>query len=84
MKACGKIDVRILAATARDLATEVQLERFREDLYFRLNVIRIEIPPLRRRRSDIPLMSKSKKYGIDPAQKSSGGSGAVWKNCCYL
>ena len=63
----ARSDVRILAVTARDLATEVQLGRFREDLNFHLNVIRIVIPPLRRRRSDIPLLSKSKKYGIDPA-----------------
>ena len=67
MHVCRKIDVRILAVTARDLATEVQLGRFREDLNFHLNVIRIVIPPLCRRRSDIPLLSKIKKSGIDPA-----------------
>ncbi len=47
------IDVRILAATHRRLAEEVQERRFREDLYFRLNVIPLEIPPLRERRDDI-------------------------------
>ena len=58
MCACRKIDVRILAATARDLASEVQVGRFREDLYFSLNVIQILIPPLRRRRADIPLLCR--------------------------
>ena len=61
---CRKINVRILAATVGDLTTEVQLGRFRKDLNFRLNVIQIVIPPLRRQRSDIPLLSKSRKYGI--------------------
>ena len=49
-------DARIVAASNRDLMKEVKQERFREDLYWRLNVVPIEIPPLRRRRDDLPAL----------------------------
>lgn len=64
-----KVDVRVIAATNKDLEQEVKEGRFRDDLFFRLNVIPLVAPPLRRRKEDIPLLVQ---YFIDMFSKKNG------------
>jgi two-component system, NtrC family, response regulator HydG len=69
-----KVDVRIIAATNRDLEEEVKRGAFRQDLFFRLNVVQIKMPPLRERRSDIPILAQHfvKKHSERCNRKVSG------------
>ena len=68
-----KVNVRVVAATNKDLKEEVQLHRFREDLYYRLNVLTVAIPPVRERTEDIPIL-------VDHFLKREGGTMRISKN----
>ena len=70
------VDIRIIAATNKNLATAISKEKFREDLYYRLNVIPIKVPTLKQRKSDIPLLMDFflKKYQKDKKERIKGFS----------
>jgi two-component system nitrogen regulation response regulator NtrX len=64
-----QVDVRVIASTTRDLTAEIEARRFREDLYYRLNVVPMVVPSLRERREDVPLLAR------EFMRRSSAGSG---------
>jgi DNA-binding NtrC family response regulator len=77
-------DVRVIAATNKDLKVEIEKGNFREDLYFRLNVVNIDVPPLRERKDDIPILAAAflKKFSSENGKTIEGIHEKAYSRLC--